>query len=229
MLMEDTVKQRLSSYIRYKGMSNSQFCKAIGVSSAYISSMRQSISNDKTQSIALNFPDLNITWLLTGEGEMLKKNYENQKDRAMLLSEPSVEYGHRHRTARPYYAVDFFGGFDLTYNEQKTIPDGVVDIPAYSNADFWVNVTGKSMEPLISSGDLIALKRIDDWRNGIFFGEVYAIVTTDDQRTIKRIRKSEDRNAIRLVPENKDYDAQDMPLSHIRFVFKVVGAVKSID
>ena len=69
--MEDTVKQRLSSYIRYKGMSNSQFCKAIGVSSAYISSMRQSISNDKTQSIALNFPDLNITWLLTGEGEML--------------------------------------------------------------------------------------------------------------------------------------------------------------
>lgn len=227
--METTVKERLIRYISYKGLSKNKFETICGFGSRYVSNISVSISPDKIKIISLKFPDLNTGWLLTGEGEMLKKNYEKQEDGAMLLSEPSVEYGHRHRTARPYYAVDFFGGFDLTYNEQKTIPDGVVDIPAYSNADFWVNVTGKSMEPLISSGDLIALKRIDDWINGIFFGEVYAIVTTDDQRTIKRIRKSEDRDAIRLVPENKDYDAQDMPLSHIRFVFKVVGAVKSID
>ena len=223
------VKDRIYQFCKEKGIAVRNFEQNCGLSNGYVSSMRKGLGVGKLENVLNAYPELSREWLLYGEGEMLKKNYGKQEDRVMLLSEPSVEYGHRHRTARPYYAVDFFGGFDLTYNEQKTMPDGVVDIPAYSNADFWVNVTGKSMEPLISSGDLIALKRIDDWRNGIFFGEVYAIVTTDDQRTIKRIRKSEDRDAIRLVPENKDYDAQDMPLSHIRFVFKVVGAVKSID
>jgi hypothetical protein len=34
--------------------------------------MRKSIQPDKVESIALNFPDLNVGWLLTGEGLMLK-------------------------------------------------------------------------------------------------------------------------------------------------------------
>lgn len=67
-----TVKERLVQYIKSKGLSNSEFCRRIGVSNAFISSMRRSMQPDKTESIALNFPDLNISWLLTGEGEMLK-------------------------------------------------------------------------------------------------------------------------------------------------------------
>jgi hypothetical protein len=47
--------------------------KAIGVSNAYVTSIRKSIDKDKIQSIALKFPDLNIDWLLYGKGEMLKK------------------------------------------------------------------------------------------------------------------------------------------------------------
>lgn len=175
--METTVKERLIQYINYKGLSKNKFETICGFGSRYVSNISVSIPPDKVKIISLKFPDLNTGWLLTGEGEMLKGGYKMQTDNNNLVSEPYTDYSRRYQTARPYYAVDFFGGFDLTYNEQKTIPDGVVDIPAYSNADFWVNVTGKSMEPIISSGDLIALKKIEDWRNGIFYGGVYAIVT----------------------------------------------------
>lgn len=54
-------------------MSDRAFCEVIGVSSSYISSMRVSIQPDKLTSIAEQFPMLNIDWLLTGEGEMLRK------------------------------------------------------------------------------------------------------------------------------------------------------------
>ena len=67
-----TVKERLTQYVEDKGLSKSEFCRRIGVSSAFISSMRRSIQPDKIESIAFNFPDLNISWLLTGEGTMLK-------------------------------------------------------------------------------------------------------------------------------------------------------------
>lgn len=67
-----TVKERLIEYISYKKISKSDFCRTIGVSVAFVSSMRTSIQPDKIKSIALNYSDLNTGWLLTGEGEMLK-------------------------------------------------------------------------------------------------------------------------------------------------------------
>lgn len=66
------VKERLIDYLEYKGISKSEFGRIIGVSSAFVTSMRKSIQPDKVESIANSFPDLNINWLMTGEGEMLK-------------------------------------------------------------------------------------------------------------------------------------------------------------
>ena len=69
--MEYTVKQRLIHYLSVKKISHTNFCRLINVSIGYISSMRVSIQPDKLKSIAINFPDLNIGWLLTGAGTMI--------------------------------------------------------------------------------------------------------------------------------------------------------------
>ena len=70
--MGGTIKERLTAYLRYKGINKSEFGRIIGVSNAYISSIRKYIQPDKAGKIASSFPDLNIVWLITGEGEMLK-------------------------------------------------------------------------------------------------------------------------------------------------------------
>lgn len=70
--MNETVKDRLTSYLKYKGINNSEFGRTIGVSNAFISSMRKSIQPDKAEKISAAYPDLNMAWLLTGEGTMLK-------------------------------------------------------------------------------------------------------------------------------------------------------------
>ena len=72
--MEETIKERLTAYLRYKGINKSEFGRIIGVSNAYISSIRKSIQPDKAEKIVSSFPDLNIAWLMTGEGEMLKNS-----------------------------------------------------------------------------------------------------------------------------------------------------------
>lgn len=76
--METTVKKRLTQYVSYKKMSKSEFCRSINVSNAFISSIRESIQPNKLKSIALNYPDLNISWLMTGIGEMLISADEKQ-------------------------------------------------------------------------------------------------------------------------------------------------------
>lgn len=72
--MESSVKERLILYLEYKGLSKAEFGRKIGVSPAFITSMRKSIQPDKVKSIALEFPDLDTTWLMTGEGTMLKSS-----------------------------------------------------------------------------------------------------------------------------------------------------------
>lgn len=69
--MSETVKDRLAAYLAAKKVNKSEFGRRIGVSSSYISSMRKSIQPDKAASIAREFPDLNMSWLMTGDGPML--------------------------------------------------------------------------------------------------------------------------------------------------------------
>lgn len=72
--MENSVKERLRAYISYTGLSERQFCIKVGVSTSFVANISKSIQPDKVDRISKYFPDLNTGWLLTGEGEMLRKN-----------------------------------------------------------------------------------------------------------------------------------------------------------
>ncbi|TWP28463.1 XRE family transcriptional regulator [Apibacter muscae] len=72
-----TVKERLIKFINYKNISIRSFESSIGVSHSYVSNIRVSIQPDKLISISKQYPDLNTSWLMTGEGEMLKIKNEN--------------------------------------------------------------------------------------------------------------------------------------------------------
>lgn len=93
--MDMTLKDRLTAYLKYKGVNNSEFGRIVGVSNAYISSIRKSIQPGKMSKISENFPDLNMSWLMTGEGEMLRPTIQqkigNVKD--SVLEEVNVVKG----------------------------------------------------------------------------------------------------------------------------------------
>lgn len=89
--MATTVKDRLILFIEYKGISKNAFEKACGLSTRYVSNMRQSIQPDKIKKIALAFPELNTGWLLTGEGEMLKGEATPPRESASLQPDEPAE------------------------------------------------------------------------------------------------------------------------------------------
>lgn len=131
---------------------------------------------------------------------------------------------------RPYYNVDFIGGFDLVTNNQTINPEYYIDFPPYNkDGIMWCNITGRSMEPQIGHGDIIALKEVVDWQSYLSYGEVYAIVTHNDLRTVKIVRKGSDANHIRLVPINtEEFDEQEIEKSMIMRIYAVVGCIKKM-
>ena len=67
------VKERIKQFIMFKNISTREFERQVGVSYGFIGNMSKSTSPEKITKISHCFPDLNIAWLLTGQGEMLKQ------------------------------------------------------------------------------------------------------------------------------------------------------------
>jgi len=175
------------------------------------------ISGDVANAINFKYPQFTISWLL----DSIIENDQNEKQKLMPII-------NNEKRGVPYYDVDFIAGYDLVENDQTIIPAYYVDFEPYNKADEWINVTGHSMDPLISHGDKIAVHRIENWDTYILYGEIYAIVT-DSYRTIKRVRKSKlGPDYIKLIPINQEYDEQDIPKSIIRKVSQVLGTAKKI-
>lgn len=127
----------------------------------------------------------------------------------------------------PYYDIDFIGGFDRVYNEETVKPSYFIDFPPYNDCDCWINVTGKSMGPLIAHGDIVALKKLNNWREFLLMGEIYAVIT-DEFRTIKILGAGQDDDHYTLIPYNKgeEYSKQPIPKHLIKNMFRVKGAIK---
>ena len=156
-------------------------------------------------------------WLVDGEGQ--KFRYPDE-----VLETIPARRSYDVRVGIPYYNVDFVMGFDLIINDQTVNPEYMIDFAPYNKCDCWCNATGNSMYPTIAHGDKIAIKEVRDPQSCLISGEVYAIVTTNELRTIKRVKDNGD--TVTLIPDNKDFPEQTISKSLLLHVFKVMGSVK---
>lgn len=143
--------------------------------------------------------------------------YDEKESAESLVAVKSYKVG------VPYFNVDFSMGFDLMENDQTRNPDYLIDCPPYNKCDLWCNAHGDSMAPTIASGDIVALKRIDDFRY-LVSGEIYALITKNGLRTIKRV--NDNGNTFTLIPDNKDFSPQTLPKEEFTHVFAVKGSMK---
>lgn len=177
------------------------------------------------------FDDIfNLNWLLDGDGEMLNA----QADTANSNTQIKVTYEDRprisHTSGRPYYNVDFIGGFDLVLNDQTIVPEYNIDFAPYNqDGVVWCNITGNSMQPKISHGDIIAIKEVVGWQDYLSMGEIYAVVTANHLRTVKIIRQGKSEGTLRFIPINTaEFDEQEVPIKMITRVFEVLGCMKRL-
>ena len=72
--MENTVKERIKIFLKFKKISQKDFSESVGLSSGYLGAMKKSFSTETINNIVIRYPDINIDWLLTGKGEMIKED-----------------------------------------------------------------------------------------------------------------------------------------------------------
>lgn len=210
----DAIIERIGSFIEESGETKNSFSTRVGINpSNFNRKMKGELPfTNKDFAKIHEATGLSPDWIKTGEGE--KTSCVGAKKEVGI--------------SKPFYDVDFALGFDSMYNDEPNVPSRFISVPGYEKADFWCRTSGDSMKPFISNGDIIALKEVADWQVFLPMNEVYAIMTTNDMRTVKVVRKGTDDNHFILHAYNEDYDDQEIAKEAIMRVYKVIGALKTM-
>jgi len=168
--------------------------------------------------ILAQYESVSEVWLLSGAGSMIKTLVTSP---ASFAAPPPIGV--------PFYNVDFIHEYDLIMNKHAESISYYVNIRGIHQADFWCYATGRSMEPEMASGDLVAMKEVLDINKGIIYGSVYGIVTKNFC-TVRRVTRGSNDRYLTLIPSNTnpEYAEQEIPRSSIEHLFQVLCCVKKL-
>lgn len=212
--MESEVKTRLLEFLHYKHLTQSEFCRRIGVSPTYIGAMRKSISDDRVRVLRRAFPELNTAWLLYGEGEMLNNApaAENRPADAMGYEVPLLP-------------VAAYAGNLQQWSDGVTLRDCEKVVSPVRGADFAIRVSGDSMEPVLHNGVTILIKRINEqafipWGSNL-------VIDTENGVLVKTVYPgAQGRKSIEARSVNPKYPPIEIPHSSIYGLYRILGAVQ---
>ena len=209
---ENTVKGRLKAYLSANNITMAEFGRRIGVSSAYITSMRKSIQPDKVERIKEEFPDLDIDWLLTGVKD---------DDSPPTKTSDTIFI--------PVASPDSIGGtrFNEEVNTEEYI-NGYLPFPTSiaHQGDVVIPIYGDSMEPAYKAGSMVLIREVELWREYLELGCTYVIGLVDDRRIIKTVMAGSDAKHLLLVSINPAYEPQEIDKKIIRSVWRVIASVR---
>lgn len=214
----DDIITRIKSVIADSGLTSSAFALKVGMNSSNLSRKLNGKVPITSRDYRLICDSIGVNkdWLETGAGDKYIGEPINRKE----TMQPMLGV--------PFYDVEFALGYDEMYNDTPNVPNKFISIPGYEKADFWCRASGDSMKPVISNGDIIALKVIPDWTEFLPMNEIYAIMTKNDLRTVKVIRRGSDNEHFTLHAINEEYEDQEIKKEAITKVFKVLGSLKAL-
>lgn len=73
------IKYRILEFLKYLNVGQTKFEETVGLSRGSINNIKGGISSKTLNKISDKYPVLNTSWLLTGEGAMLKQTAETEQ------------------------------------------------------------------------------------------------------------------------------------------------------
>lgn len=212
----------------YNIRKDTELAALLGVSKSTLSnwSSRNTIDYDKVFALCEH---INIDWLLTGRGTMLKSEptplMGDQDSPKEEDDRPVAIHTDNHKEGIPLIPINAMAGAMMG---EQTVMEYECEryvVPLFKGAEFLIQVKGSSMYPKYSSGDVVACKRVP--MTDLFFqwNKVY-VLDTNQGALIKRIKRGSDADHILIVSDNKDYEPFELPLRCVNNVAIVIGVIR---
>lgn len=211
------IKERILQHIEKEGISKRKFYAHTGISNGVLDKAT-GLTEENIDRYLSAYPEINPTWVVTGDGEM----YLNKEvpDRGIVIPGSNVlikapagraRKQQRHQTGTiKFYDTNFAAGNDVEfYDDLNSItPAYTMDIPEFAGCTAF-RTYNDSMEPLIKSGDILFATKIEDWEDGLEYGQIYGITRVDGRRHLKYIRKAKDHEITHFLLRSENTEMYD--------------------
>lgn len=201
----------------YSLKSNAKLAAFLGIPPTTLSSWYSRNSFD-LDLIYEKCVDIDLNWLLTGEGSMFRKESEKENIPVAHPSDSPTE-------GIPLIPISAMAG---AFTGEQSVLEYECErfvVPTFKGAEFLISVKGSSMYPKYNSGDIVACKRLP--MDDIFFqwNKVY-VLDTDQGPLIKRVKPGSDKEHVLIVSDNEHYEPFELPLDRIYHVALVIGVIR---
>ena len=194
----------------------------VGVSAGYISNMNKNsggISSDVMLKLKDKFPNLNLDWLITGNGEMLKSE-------ASTIPTPPNNNNAINYKLVPLLNLDAVGGIHSpnVVPGDYEYPDQLIPFTDALEGDVALTVSGESMSPTCPPGSRVLIRQVPQWRDYFGYGNIFVLLLTDGRRILKEVQKypEDSKNYILCKSHNDKYPEEELPKNMIASVWKVI-------
>lgn len=224
--MEQTVKERLIAYLKNKKIGQNRFEALAGLSNGYISHLVNAPGLDKLTKILNAAPDLNKTWLLAGEGEMLNSNTDSSVVQigANALDCEDAEVIESFPMLPEEVAVNPNTDIEEFIEENSSELERVNPSSKLSSANAAERILRTSMMPTFQPEDIVFVRFLPD-RMKICDGDIYYLNCKNRPTMIRRIKFEAD-DKLRLIAQNPQYGDVLISREDIINVGTIVGLLR---
>ena len=205
-----SLNSRIRNFINFKGLSVQSFENHVGLSNGAVSKMGDNTRKSTIAKICEVFPELNQSWLLTGEGEMLTQNYESNVS-AYAVAKKAIK---EDTVPVRFYEVNPTAHFDFNaFLSEDAEMFNIIPVRGEKIDDSCClfKIHGDSMSPQIQSGAIVLCQEIKptQWHS---LRDCVAVVAwshdMEDCVSLKRITKNhllDTPSYIVLSSDNPEY------------------------
>lgn len=217
-----TTQSRLAEFVKHTGLSDNQFTIRTGMSNGLLANIIKrgsSCTTDTLEKILKSFPELNIEWILRGEGSMLRSvGYRQQEEQSASMHEPASYYATKPAQHSKVWIVP---STVASFSKKSTLDFSFFSIPWLGKGEYFLfTVQGDAMEPTLTNGDHVVGKEIFEAEE-VLNGHAYVIVT-QEATLMRRIIWEETETSFRLVSDNDAYGPTELLISKVERLFQIV-------
>ena len=201
----ETMGERIKRLRQLKGITQEDLAKIVGLQRGAIAKYEIGIVENMKQTTIKKMAD-----------------YFGVKPSYLMCLEDKLD-----ELGNPVVSIPLLGTVKAGYNylaEENWIGNVDIDKKLADSGEFFaLNVKGDSMSPVLIEGDIVIVKKQDDFENG----DIVVALINGDEATIKKAKKSD--SSILLRPFNNNYEPLVFTYEEMKSIpVKIIGIVKQL-